>query len=165
MKEASTRLAPVRTGCNNPPVGKVYRHTGLKRFGNGLMTRMVGRGKGPKEMRLVTVRGRNSGKEYSTPILVLEQPGGRYWVSSFGETNTIRNARMAGHILLSRGDAREAVRLVELPVEDRPPLLRAYLNLNRRRMVQGYFDATRESSDAEFRADALDHTVFRLERV
>lgn len=144
---------------------KVYRHTGLKRFGNGLMTRMVGRGKGPKEMRLVTVRGRKSGKEYSTPILVLERPGGRYWISSFGETNTIRNARMAGHILLSRGDSREEVRLVELPVEDRPPLLRAYLDLNRRRIVQGYFDATRESSDAEFRADASEHTVFRLERV
>ena len=48
-------------GCNNPPVRKVYRHTGLKRFGNGLMTRMVGRGKGPQEMRLVTVRGRKSG--------------------------------------------------------------------------------------------------------
>jgi hypothetical protein len=34
-----------------------------------------------------------------------------------------------------------------------------------RRMAQRYFDATRESSDAEFRADAPEHTVFRLERV
>jgi len=70
-------------------------------------------------MRLVTVRGRMSGKEYSTPFWLLERPDGRYWVSVFGETNTIKNARAAGHVTVSRGTARDEVRLVEVPVEMR----------------------------------------------
>jgi hypothetical protein len=40
----------------------------LKRIGNGLLTRVVGLGRGPEAFRLVTVRGRKTGREYSTPF-------------------------------------------------------------------------------------------------
>jgi hypothetical protein len=141
---------------------KAYRHTGFKRFGNGFLTRVVRRGRGPKPMHLVTVRGRKSGKEYSTPFWLLELPEGRYWVSVFGETDTIKNARAAGHVSVSRGATRDEVRLVEVPVESRLPFLHEYVASNKSSMVRTYF-ATPTSSDDELRALAPEHTVFKLE--
>jgi len=145
-------------------VPKAYRHTGFKRFANGLLTRIVGRGRGPKPMHLVTVRGRRSGKEYSTPFWLLELPDGRYWVSVFGETNTVKNARAAGHVTVSRGATRDEVRLLEVPVESRLPFLHEYLASNKSSMVRTYF-ATPESSDDELQALAPEHPVFKLEPV
>jgi hypothetical protein len=143
-------------------MGKLYRHTMGKRLGNGLMTRLVRGGKGPKAMWVVTIRGRTTGKEYSTPIWLMERPDGRYWISVFGETNTIKNARAAGRATLSRGAVREDVRLTEVPVSERVPLLRAYLGLNKSRIAWAYFGTTPKSSDAEFAAIAPEHAVFRL---
>jgi len=143
-------------------VPKAYRHTAFKRFGNGVLTRVVRRGRGPKPMHVVTVRGRKSGKEYSTPFWLLEQGDGWYWVSVFGETNTIKNARAAGHVTVSRGATRDEVRLVEVPVESRLPLLHEYLASNTSSMVRTYF-ATPTTSDDELEALARDHTVFKLE--
>jgi hypothetical protein len=144
-------------------MGRAYRHTMGKRIGNALLTRLLRGGKGPKAMRLVTVRGRATGREYSTPVWLMERPDGRYWVSVFGETNTIKNARAAGRAILTRGEVREDVRLNEVPVPERVPLFRAYLGVNRSRMVRTYFGATPESSDAEFAVIAPEHTVFRVE--
>jgi hypothetical protein len=141
---------------------KAYQHTAFKRLGNGFLTGVVRRGRGPKPMRLVTVRGRRSGKEYSTPFWLLERPDGRYWVSVFGETNTIKNARATGHVTVSRGATRDEVRLVEVPVESRLPLLHEYLASNKSPMVRTYF-ATPTSTDDELQALAPEHTVFKLE--
>ena len=144
-------------------MGKQYQHTFGLRIGNSLLTRVVGAGVGPKAGRLVTVHARKSGKEYSTPIWIVEQGGGRYWVAVFGETNTVKNARAAGRVTLSRGSVREDVRLTEVPVTERVPYLRARLELGGGRMLRPYFEATQRSSDAEFAAIAPEHTVFKLE--
>ena len=113
-------------------------------------------------MHLVTVRGRKSGKEYSTPFFLLELPDGRYWVSVLGETNTIKNARAAGHVTVSRGATRDEVRLVEVPIESGLPFLHEYLTSNKSSMVRTYF-ATPESTDEELRVLAQEHPVFKLE--
>lgn len=115
-------------------------------------------------MHLMTVRGRRTGREYSTPFWVLERPDGRYWVAVFGETETVRNARAAGHITVSKGTSREDVRIVEVPVEDRLPILRDYMGLNRTRTARSFMGASRESPDERLAAIAPDHPVFRLER-
>ncbi len=116
-------------------------------------------------MRIVTIRGRTTGKQYSTPVWLMERPDGRYWVAVFGETNTIKNARAAGRATLSRRALREDVRLAEVAVSERVPLLRAYLGTNKSRTARMYFGATPESSDPEFAAIAPEHAVFRLEPV
>jgi deazaflavin-dependent oxidoreductase (nitroreductase family) len=115
-------------------------------------------------MHLVTVRGRKSGKEYSTPFWLLELPDGWYWVSVFGETETVKNARAAGQVTVSRGGVRDEVRLVEVPVESRLPFLHEYVASNKSSMVRTYF-ATPESSDDELQVLAPEHTVFKLEPV
>jgi hypothetical protein len=93
----------------------------------------------------------------------VEQEGSRYWVAVFGDTSTVKNARAAGRATLSRRSVREDVRLTELSVSERAPLLRARSALGASPMVQPYFDATPQSSDAELVAMAPKHTVFRLE--
>jgi hypothetical protein len=150
---------------HNPAIGKKYMHTLGKRIGNGLFTRLVGGGIGPKAVRLVTVRGRTTRKEYSTPIWLVERPDGRYWVAVFGETNTVKNARAAGQVTLSRGADREHVRLREVPVSERVTILRARIGFGGSRMLRPYFDATPQSSDAEFAAIAPEHAVFKVEPV
>ena len=109
------------------------------------------------------MRGRTTGREYSTPIWLVERPDGRYWVAVFGETNTVKNARAAGRVTLSRGATREEVALGEVPVSERVPLLRARIGLGGGPMLRPYFGATPRSSDAEFAAIAADHAVFKLE--
>jgi len=134
-----------------------------KRVGNGLVIGLLRAGLGPKGLQLVTVRGRSTGKEYSTPILLVEQEGGRYWVAVFGETDTVKNARTAGRATLSRGSARADVRLTEVAISERVPMLRGRIALGTGPMVQPYFDVTPQSSDAELAAISLKHTVFKLD--
>jgi hypothetical protein len=62
---------------------------------------------------------------HSTPVSVLHVNGQRYVVTGF-ETQWVKNARKAGRGMLARGRKKEQVILVELPVEERPPILREF---------------------------------------
>ena len=149
----------------NPRIGMQYRYGRGARIGNGVITRLAGAGLGPKALHLVTIPSRKTGRHYSTPILVVESSGGRYWVAVYGDTNTVKNARAAGRLTLSRGRAREDVRVVEIPASERVPYLRARAALGVNRMVRPYFDVGPQTTDAEFATIAPDHTVFKLESV
>jgi deazaflavin-dependent oxidoreductase (nitroreductase family) len=76
---------------------------------------------------LLTVPGRTSGAPRSTPISVVTLDGERYLVSAFAEADWVKNVRAAGTGSLTRGKHVEVVRLVELPVSEREPVLRAFL--------------------------------------
>ncbi len=76
---------------------------------------------------LLTVPGRSSGMPRSTPISVVTVDDQRYIVSAFAEADWVKNVRVAGAASLSRGKHTEAVTLVELPVAERDPILRAFL--------------------------------------
>ena len=74
---------------------------------------------------ILSIAGRKSGKTRSTPVSVLHVNGQRYVVTGF-ETQWVKNARKVGRGLLARGRKQEQVLLVELPVEERPPILREF---------------------------------------
>lgn len=74
---------------------------------------------------ILSIPGRKTGKMRSTPVSVLHVDGQRYVVTGF-ETNWVKNARKAGKGILARGRRREEVALVELPVEERGPVLREF---------------------------------------
>lgn len=76
---------------------------------------------------LLTVPGRTSGEPRSTPISVVTLDGERYLVSAFAEADWVKNVRAAGAGSLTRGKQTEVVRLLELPVPEREPVLRAFL--------------------------------------
>ena len=114
--------------------------------------------------RVLTVRGRKTAAPQSVPVNLLPLDGERYLVAPRGNTQWVRNARVAGEVELRVGRRVERVRLVEVPVSDRVPVLRVYLQRwgwEVGRFVEGL---TRKSTDAEVAAAAPGMPVFRLER-
>src|SRR5215510_9811472 len=63
---------------------------------------------------LLTVRGRKSGLPRSTPVTICQNAGRRGLISPFGETNWVRNLRVAHKATISFGRHREEVAAVEL---------------------------------------------------
>ena len=68
---------------------------------------LVGLGLGFSYNYLLQVRGRKSGKIYSTPIDLLELDGKRFLVAPRGRTQWVRNAEAAGEVTLKKGSKRE----------------------------------------------------------
>jgi deazaflavin-dependent oxidoreductase (nitroreductase family) len=112
---------------------------------------------------LLAVRGRSSGRVRIVVVNVLRHRGERYLVSPRGATQWVRNLRAAGEGELRLGRRAEPFRAVELPVGERPPLLRAYLR--RWRLEAGsFFDGVGPGApDAELLRIAGHHPVFRIE--
>ena len=101
----------------------------------------------------LTVRGRRTGRPHTVPVNVLELSGARYLVAPRGETLWVRNLRAAGEAQLRRRGRSERVRATELPVEERQPIIDAYLE--------------RWGSQVRSQFEQLpgpgDHPVFRIE--
>jgi deazaflavin-dependent oxidoreductase (nitroreductase family) len=84
-------------------------------------------GLGMKELPVLTVPGRKSGKPRSTPLSVLEHEGQRYLLEGFPGADWARNVRAAnGLATLTTGKRREPVRLVELDPQEALPVLRLW---------------------------------------
>lgn len=87
----------------------------------------------PRDAVTLEVRGRRSGQPRRTPILVTQYEGADYLVALAGESQWARNVRAAGGEAVLRRRGARRVRLVEVPVEERAPVLAAYLEAGRRR--------------------------------
>ncbi len=105
-----------------------YRPSRTQRWANTFLTRVLRRGRGPRFMRLLSVRGRRSGEIRSTPVVPVRDGELTWVVAPFGEVGWVRNARVAGQIELSRGDDRTAYRVRELDEDESEPVLRRYLS-------------------------------------
>ncbi len=77
-------------------------------------------------MRVLSVPGRKSGELRTTPVSPLVVNGQRYVVGGSAQADWVKNARAAGWGVLARGRKEERVKLVELPVEERIPILREF---------------------------------------
>ncbi|MGH3441731.1 MAG: nitroreductase family deazaflavin-dependent oxidoreductase [Nitriliruptorales bacterium] len=115
---------------------------------------------GSRELR---VRGRQSGEWRTTPVNLLTYEGNRYLVAPRGVTQWVRNLRAAGEGELRVGRRTEAFRATELPDEEKPPLLRAYLKRWKAEVGVFFRGVGAESSEADLRRIAPDHPVFRIE--
>ena len=112
--------------------------------------------------RVLTVRGRTSGQPRSVPVNLLPLDGVQYLVAPRGHTQWVRNARAAGEGELRVGRRVTRVRLVEVPTQERLPVLRVYLSRwgwEVGRFVEGL---TARSTDAELTAAAPGMPVFRV---
>jgi deazaflavin-dependent oxidoreductase (nitroreductase family) len=115
--------------------------------------------------RVLAVRGRTSGEWRTTPVNPLTYEGKRYLVAPRGHTQWVRNMRVAGGGELRVGRRVENFTATELPDEQKPDVLRAYLK--RWKFEVGvFFDGVGpDSSDQELRRIAPDHPVFRLSEI
>ena len=114
--------------------------------------------------RVLRVRGRKSGEWHTTPVNVLTYEGRQYLVAPRGHTHWVRNLRASGQGELMLGSRAQAFKAVEIPDEDRVPILRSYLKRWAFEVGMFFGGVGPDSSDEELRRIAADHPVFRIER-
>jgi len=132
-----------------------------ERIFNRLFAIAIGFGVGLGHNYVVEVRGRKSGRIFSTPIDLLEAGGRRYLVAPRGDTNWVRNARAAGRVTLRKGHQSDDFAVREVGPAERPELLKAYLD-RFALTVQRYFPIPRGSPASDFAPIAERYPVFEL---
>ena len=131
---------------------------------NPMVAFLTDRGVSLRGSRLLEVRGRSTGQPRRTPVNPLELDGERYLVAPRGETQWARNLRASGEGRLLAGQRSESFRAVELPDEQKPPILRAYLK-HWKFETGAFFDGLGpDSSEQELLDAAPKHPVFRILR-
>jgi hypothetical protein len=136
------------------------RAPGWLRIMNALNRPLLRRGWGPAPQHLLCVPGRTSGLMRETPVAVVPSEGGRYIVAGFAGSDWVQNARHSGSGELRRGRTRERVLLDEVPIDERPAILRTFA-----REVRGgrsFLTVGSRPSDAELAAASPRHPVFRI---
>jgi hypothetical protein len=111
---------------------------------------------------VLEVRGRKSGKTISLPVDPLDLDGQRYLVCARGNSNWVRNTRTAREVELVRAMRRRRYAAHELPLELRPPVLKAYLDRFAGE-VQRFFPVPRGSAVEAFNDLAPRYPVFALQ--
>jgi deazaflavin-dependent oxidoreductase (nitroreductase family) len=114
--------------------------------------------------RVLEVRGRSSGEWRRTPVNLLTLEGQRYLVAPRGETQWVRNLRVAGGGRLRLGSGSEDFTAGEVVDDDeKAGILRAYLK-RWKAEVGVFFDGVGpDASEEEMRGIAPKHPVFRLQ--
>src|SRR5450631_2797238 len=123
---------------NSPSPPSFQQPSAIERAFNRIFGVLVGLGIGFSYNYLLQVRGRKSGKIYSTPVDLLEMNGKKFLVAPRGRTQWVRNAEAAGEVTLKKGSNRQRFRLRPIPDADKPEILKAYLDTFKRE-VQNYF--------------------------
>jgi deazaflavin-dependent oxidoreductase (nitroreductase family) len=115
----------------------------------------------PKQMITLEVRGRKSGEPRSVVVNSIEVDGQKYLVAARGETEWVRNARAAGGEAVIRHGKRTRIRLEEIPVSERGPIIQAYLPKNAM-ATKKHFGVEPDAPLEDFQRIAPDHPVFRI---
>ncbi len=95
---------------------------------NKVLIRMsrLGMSFGGESPVVLTVRGRKSGRDRSTPVTPLTVDGREYVVAGFPGADWVANVRAAQQATVARGRRARSVRMVELSPDDARPVLRAF---------------------------------------
>lgn len=129
---------------------------------NQLVAFLTKRGMSVLGSRVLAVKGRSSGEWRTTPVNLLSYESRRYLVAPRGETQWVRNLRVAGTGELRLGRRAETFRGRELTDEEKVPVLRAYLR-KWKAEVGIFFDGTGpDSADDQLRAIAPKHPAFEV---
>ena len=115
----------------------------------------------PNYLVTLEVPGRRSGRTLRLPLVMAVVEGERYLVSMLGtDAAWVRNAKAAGgHVTLCHG-RREQVRLEEVGVEQRAPVLKAYLK--RAPGARAHVAVDKDAPLSEFGRMAAQYPVFRV---
>ena len=118
-------------------------------------------GVAPDYLVTLEVPGRWSGRTVSLPLVMVVVAGERYLVSMLGEgVSWVRNVKAAGGNVTLRHGRREEVRLEEVAVDRRAPVLKAYLK--RAPGARSHLPVDRDAPLAEFERVSPRFPVFRV---
>ena len=141
---------------------RARRPTGWGKRLNAAWARVYALGALPSFLVALETTGRRSGRGYRNALVAADYDGQRYLVSMLGENvDWVRNVREAGGDAAIRYRGRRSVRLVEVPVEERAPIIKAYIS--RARGARPHIAVDHDAPLAEFEKIAPRHPVFRIE--
>jgi hypothetical protein len=107
------------------------------------------------------VRGRTTGQMVALPVVIVVVARQRYLVSMLGENvQWVKNVRAAGGRAAISSGGREEVQLAEVPVDQRPPILKAYLQ--RAPGARSHVPVRRDAPLADFEEIAGAYPIFRV---
>ncbi len=123
---------------------------------------VLGTGLASRRWVTLEVVGRRTGRLTRFPLGMADWQGDWYLVPMLGENcNWVRNVRAAGGLATIRHGRARACRLVEVPVHERAPILKRYLQ-----KVPGarpHIPVDRHAPLAEFEVIAAHYPAFRVE--
>jgi hypothetical protein len=129
-----------------------FAHIWAVVFGLGLM---------PRRWVTLEVIGRRSGRLVRFPLGMADVDGHRYLVSMLGERcNWVQNVRAAGGRVTLRHRRTVGCQLVELPVNDRAPIIKRYLAVAPG--ARPHIPVDRRGCVEKFERIAPDYPVFRV---
>lgn len=113
--------------------------------------------------RVLRVRGRKSGQWRSNPVNLLRIDSAEYLVAPRGETEWVRNLRVAGSGELVLGRKTRSFAATEITADDeKVDILRAYLRRWRAETGVFFDGVSADSTVEELRRIAPRHPVFRI---
>lgn len=138
------------------------RPTGAGKAFGRVWSTLADRGFTPAYVVTLETTGHQSGRPFSIPVVLAFVSGRTYVVSMLGERPPwVRNVRAAdGRAIIRHGGDRE-VRLVEVPADERAPILREYLR--RASGARPHFPIGPDADLDAFARIAPDYPVFRVE--
>lgn len=109
--------------------------------------------------------GRRSGRSRAVAVTWIEFNRQRYLVSMLGEeSDWVHNVRAVGGEVVIRRGRRKPVKLHELPILERAPILQAWLGRTGFSSIpRKYLRLDRHAPLADFEKIAADYPVFRIE--
>jgi deazaflavin-dependent oxidoreductase (nitroreductase family) len=135
----------------------------MRRVTNPFLVAAMRTGISVRGSRVLEVKGRTTGTPRRTPVNLLQFEGHEYLVSPRGDSQWARNVRADnGQLVLELGRRREPRTARELPDDEKPPVLRAYLRKWKMEIGMFFQGVGPDSSDEELLQIAPKHPVFVL---
>ena len=139
-----------------------WRPTRIGRWVNRFASWWTDLGLSSREMAVLEVRGRASGRPRSTPVVIATVDGKRYLVSMLGPgSDWVKNLEAArGDAVLRQGRGRP-VHLVGVPPAEKAPILREYVRVAT--SGRQHFPVAVGAPLAEFQTIAERYPVYRID--
>ncbi|MCW2892071.1 MAG: nitroreductase [Actinomycetia bacterium] len=133
-------------------------------FFNDAVGRLARMGISVYGSRVLAVKGRKSGEWRTTPVNPLRVDGTRYLVAPRGNTQWVRNLRVVGTGELRIGRKAEPFSATEVPDEDKPAILRAYLKRWKWEIGVFFDGVDAKAPEEKLREIAPGYPIFRIEQ-
>ena len=138
-----------------------HKPSGPVKLLNGFFGWLASIGLMPSDTVLLQVKGRKSGQTRSVAVTWVEHEGQRYLVAPRGNTEWARNAKAAGGEAVLKHGKSERVRLEEVPLEQRAPIIKSYLKKTAM-VTKREFGIEPDAPIEDFEKIAERHPVFRV---
>ena len=142
------------------PASEYKPPSAVEKLFNQVFGFLAGLGFAPSFIYLLQVKGRKSGKTYSTAVNMMDFRGKQYLVAPRGRTQWVKNAEASGEVTLKRGQ-RRSFRLRTLSDTEKAEVLKEYL-VRYKSAVQRFFPVQPDAGIDAFAKIAKDYPAFEL---